>query len=435
MDESPRPAAVSSKPAPVSWVRALAAVHERPLAQREEFLHPPRWFVAALLVSLAVDTAALWTLTPRDILPVAALMTVYALTTLIPPVSGPYGYIRIPHVVFVITLCLLWPPPYVLIAAAFGTLAPVVLLRLYDFWRGMLNSFLWAYPALLASLAGHLVLRAVPDPFLGFTAASIATLVAYLSFNFAALPLYRRLRYGDPFFATWWRRVRENPAAEVLAAPPPILLGVVAQSLGHHRWLDVGLTALAAVTMPASRAQLVLYLQSRRTVGEIVDALMMALERAVPGARAHAERVAAIVEAAGRRLNVPEGVLEQWRLAALLHDIGLIDSRSRSAAPPVHAALGGQILSSYPDRIVPAMVTLHHAPWSQTPASLPRLHALGARVLSAAEHYDEGRTGLAPGTSDGGLDQLTGRLETGRDPQAAAAVSGAIRDLARSETA
>ena len=376
-----------------SWIRILVALHQRPRFQPREFLNVPAWLRGALIASCLIDVYALTRLAPRDLDVVAALVAVYAATTLIPPVAGRSGYIRVPHVAFVVTLCLLWSPWVTLVAVAYGTLIPVLGLRLYEPWGALFNGVIWAYPAAAASAIGHMVLRTLPDPLVGVTAATIAILCVYLSSNFAGLPLYRRLRYGDPFFAAWWRRLKENPLAEALAVPPPILLGAIALGLGHRRWIDVALTALAAVTMPAGRAQLAFYLESQRTMTDLMQALMVALERTVPGAQVHAKRVAELVSETGQRLRVSPATLEQWRLAALLHDIGLIDSGSRAASPASHAVVGGRILVSYPDAMVGDMVREHHTRWSAVSPQLRGTAALGAHVLAAAESYDELRYG------------------------------------------
>lgn len=376
-----------------SWVRTLVALHRRPRFHPQEFLNVPAWLRGALIASCLVDVYALTRLAPQDLAVAGALVAVYAVTTLIPPVAGRTGYIRIPNVAFVVTLCLLWSPWITLVAVAFGTLIPILGLRLYEPWRAVFNSVIWAYPAAAASAVGHIVLRPLPDPLVGATVATIAILCVYLSTNFAGLPLYRRLRYGDPFFAAWWRRLKENPLAEALAVPPPILLGAIGLGLGHRPGIEVALTALAAVTMPAGRAQLALYLESQRTMTDIVQALMVALERTVPGTHAHAKRVAVLVDETGQRMRVSPATLEQWRLAALLHDIGLIDSGSRAASPAAHAIVGGRILASYPDAMVGDMVREHHTRWSVVSSRLPGMAALGARVLAAAESYDELRYG------------------------------------------
>lgn len=374
-------------------MRTIVELNIRAPDERDEFRNPPLWLRRILVASLVVDLYVLTRLAIHDIPAVTALTVVYGLTMLVPPVPSPLGMIRTPRVAFLVTLMLLWSPLHTLIAIAFGTLLAVSVFRLYESWRALINTVWWAYPAVLASAAGHAILGAIPGRLVGLTVASLAVLVLYLLANFALLALYRRLRHGDPFFSYWWSCLTENPLSQVLAAPVPILLGAIALGLGRGPWMALLLTILSAVTMPAVRAQLAVFLASQRTVQDIVRALMIALERTVPGAQAHAQRVSALVGEAGRRLRVPAGMLESWRTAALLHDIGLIDADSRAAPPSGHAVVGARILASYPDAVVADIVREHHTPWSAVTPTLRGNVALGARVLAAAECYDEQRYG------------------------------------------
>ena len=374
-------------------MRTIIRLNTRPPDEREEFRNPPPWLRNSLLVSLAFDLYALTRLAPRDIPIVATLTVVYALTMLVPPVASPFGYIRTPRVAFIVTLILLWSPLHVLVAVVYGTLLAVLIFRLYEPWRALANTVFWAYPAALAGVAGHEVLRAVRDPLLGIAAAVFTILTIYLATNFALTSLHRHLRRGVPFLQYWWRTFTENPLSQLLAAPVPILLGAIDYGLGHRAGTLLLLTGLSAVTMPAARAQLAVFLASQRTAQDIVRALMIALERVVPGAQAHAQRVSDLVGETGRHLRVSGTTLESWRTAGLLHDIGLIDAGSRGASPVSHAIVGARILDSYPDPMVADMVREHHTPWSAVPPRLRSAIVLGARVLAAAESYDELRYG------------------------------------------
>lgn len=395
----PRPASIVSPSGAFlmvrSWMRTIVELNTRPGDERDEFRYPPAWLRCVLLLGLALDLYALTRLAARDIPVVAALTVVYILTMLVPPVSSPLGYIRTPRVAFIVTLILLWPPSHVLLVVAFGTLLSVLLFRLYEPWRALINTVHWAYPAAAASVVGHAILQLVPGRLIGLTAATFAILFVYLAMNFASVALYRHVRRGDPFLSYWWRTFTENPLAQVLGAPLPILLGSIALGVGRDRWMALLLTALSALTMPAGRAQLAQFLASQRTMQDIVRALMIALERTVPGAHAHAQRVSDLVGEVGRRLRIPAATLESWCTAALLHDIGLIDADSRAESPMSHAIVGARILASYPDAIVADMVREHHTPWSAVTPRLRGTVALGARVLAAAEYYDEFRYGTS----------------------------------------
>mgnify|MGYP001237920171 CR=1 FL=1 len=376
-----------------NWMRTIVEMNVRAPDERNEFREPPVWLRGTLLASFAGYLYALTKLAAYDVPAVTALTVVYGLTMLVPPVPSPLGMIRTPRVAFLVTLMLLWSPIDTLIAIAFGTLLAVLAFRLYEPWRALVNTVWWAYPAALASAVGHVILRAIPGRLAGLTVASLVILIVYLLANFALLALYRRLRHREPFFSYWWSCLTENPLSQVLAAPVPILLGTIAFGVGRGPWMVLLLTSLSAVTMPAVRAQLAVFLASQRTVQDIVRALMIALERSVPDAHAHAQRVSVLVEEVGRRMRVPAATLEQWRTAALLHDIGLIDAGSRTASPMSHAIAGARILASYPDTMVADMVREHHTPWSAVTPRLRGTAALGARVLAAVECYDELRYG------------------------------------------
>jgi putative nucleotidyltransferase with HDIG domain len=376
-----------------NWMRTIILLNTRPPDERQDLLNPPGWLRTALLVSLVLDIFALTKLTTRDLPIIAALTVIYILTMLVPPVASPHGLIRTPRVAYLVTLMLFWSPLQVLVTVAYGTLLAVIIFRLYEPSRALLNTIFWAYPAALASFVAQVVVRRISDPLLGLVAAVCAILVAYLATNFAATSLYRHLLRGEPFWQYWWRTFTENPLSQLLAAPVPILLGAVAHGLGQRSGTLLFLTAVSAFTMPAGRAQLAIFLASQRTVRDIVRALMIALERVVPGAQAHAERVSELVGATGRRLRVSANTLESWRIAGLLHDIGLIDAGSRRASAVSHAIVGARILDSYPDSMVADMVREHHTPWSAIPPRLRSGVALGARVLAAAEVYDELRYG------------------------------------------
>lgn len=376
------------------WTRTIVEMNVRAPGERNEFVDPPPWLRRTLAASFVIDVAALTRLSLHDVPVVAGLTAVYGLTMLVPPVPSPLGMIRTPRVAFLVTLMLLWSPLHTLIAIAFGTLLAVAVFRLYEPWRALINTFWWAYPAALGSAVAHALLEAIPGRLVGITVASLAILVVYLLANFGLIALYRHLRHGEPFFAYWWSCLNENPLSQILAVPVPILLGTIAIGSGSGPWLALFLTLLSAVTIPAVRAQLAVFLASQRTVQDIVRALMIGLERAVPGAHEHAQRVSALVDEVGRGMRVPAATLESWRMAALLHDIGLIDADSRAAPPVSHAIVGARILVSYPDAIVAEMVREHHTPWSAITPRLKGAAALGARVLAAAECYDEVRHGV-----------------------------------------
>lgn len=408
------------------WFGGIVALHERSPAEREELRRLPASVRAYLIVSCLIDLYALTRLAPRDVPAVTALTVVNALTILVPPIASPLGHVHIPRLAFTATIALLWPPLHAFIGVAFGILLAVFVFRLYEPWRAILNTVNSAYPVALASIAGHAVFRAIPDPLVGLTAASVAVVVVFWTMNYAALALSRHFRFGGSFFGYWWRSVTEDPVGQLLSAPLPIFLGAIAYGLGSGPWALVLLTALAALMIPTERAQRTLYFASLRTTGDVVRALMLALERTVPGAQAHAERVSALVAETGRRLRVSARALEAWRQAGLLHDVGLIENLGPAAPPTVQAAVAARILASHPDPVVADIVCAHHTSWPRSPLKERRTAILGARVLAAAERYDELRYGTAGipglGTHAATVEALRPLIGGDLDPAATAAV-------------
>lgn len=408
------------------WLGGIVALHERSPAEREELRRLPPALRGFLVASCVVDLYALTRVAPRDVPAVAALVAVYALVTLVPPIVGPFGRVLFPRLALTATIALLWSPLHTLIGVAFGTLVGVLAFRLYEPWRAVLNTIYWAYPAALASIAGQALFRAIPDPLLALTAASVAIVVVYWATNNGVVALSHHFRYGVPFFQDWWSGVKDDPVGQILSAPLSIFLGAIALGLGSRTWVLLFLTALAALTIPSARAQGLLYFASQRTTSDIVRALMLALERAVPGAQAHAERVSALVAETGRRLRVPARILEVWSFAALLHDIGLIEPRGRTTPPATHAAVGARILASQPDTTAADIVREHHTSWSHGPLKGSPAAVLGARVLAAAEKYDELRYGTVDtpglGTHAATVEALRPLIGSELDPAVTAVV-------------
>jgi putative nucleotidyltransferase with HDIG domain len=371
----------------------IIAQHARSAAEQEDLRHWPPVVRGGLIIGCMGSAYACTKVAPADVPAVSGLTLVYALTMLVPPITSPWGQIRLPRLAFCATIAMLWSPLHTLVGITAGTLLGVLAFRLYEPWRAMMNCVLWAYPTALASLAGHEALGRITDPLLGLTAAGLTIVIVYWATNYAAIALWRRLANGEPFFRYWWRSVSEDPLGQMLSAPLPIFLGAIGHGLGSPPAVLVILTGLSALMMPTERAQRTLYFASQRTTTDIVRALMLALERLNPGARAHAERVSELVAAAGRALGMRAHTVEVWRHAGLLHDVGLIDADSRAGPPGMHAVVGAKILASHPDPMVADIVREHHKPWFRGSSRMERSALLGARALAAAEAYDELRYG------------------------------------------
>ena len=419
-------------------VVALLALSHRPADECEPFHTLPVRLRVLVVITLLLDIVV----GPLPLLHhgvfVGLSATVFALTLLIPMVRTASGQYRVPHLAFITTIALLWPASDAVAVIVLGTVLGVLVFRLYEPWRAVLHTLFWAYPAGLASAAGHRVAFLIPDALLGLVAATLTIIVVYRIASYAMHSVYRGLRFGDSFFKTWVRTVIENPTSQLLSGPLPILLGAIAMGMHHQPWTLFLLTGVAGLTMPLARTETVLYVASQRSISDLVQAMTVALEPVVPGSQAHAERVSRLTVEAGRRLRVPNAALETFAVAARLHDIGLIDAASRTGSPTAHAVVGAHILAPYPDAILPEMVGHHHTPWRQLPR-MTRTASIGARILAAAECYDEARYGRdhnQPPASDAAVTaKLAPLMDSYLDPVVAMAVFHAAAEVDRPEPA
>ena len=119
--------------------------------------------------------------------------------------------------------------------------------------------------------------------------------------------------------------------------------------MGTVAWKLV-LTALPAVTLPFARQELAYYFRSQQMLDEIVEAVVRALEGVDPHSRAHGDRVSAIAFETGRRLRMSARELLALRLAARLHDVGLLAGEETPAMEEQLADISSRILTRFPIR-------------------------------------------------------------------------------------
>jgi response regulator RpfG family c-di-GMP phosphodiesterase len=212
---------------------------------------------------------------------------------------------------------------------------------------------------------------------------------------------YRSLRFGNAFFADWGLNVIANWPSQLLSAPLAIVAAIVAARTGTVAWRLV-LTALPAVTLPFARQELAYYFRSQQMLDEIVEAVVRALEGVEPHARVHGDRVSTIAVATGRRLRMSGRELLGLRLAARLHDVGLLAVEGVPSREDQLAAISGRILERFPDPMIAEIVRARQERWDgkggpdhKSGAVIP----LGARILAAADVYDCALEGLQPFTA------------------------------------
>jgi len=124
-----------------------------------------------------------------------------------------------------------------------------------------------------------------------------------------------------------------------------------------------------------------LYLRIRRAYGDTIEALAHAAELDRPQDAGHAQRVADLAIAVGRRMALSSHELEHVRYAALLHDLGRI-GHSDDEDEAAHAARGAEIVEGIPflEPISPLIAHHHSLDAPGTP--------LGAAIVGVCSRYD-----------------------------------------------
>lgn len=364
-----------SPPRPV-----LVAFRALPLASR---LYVPSlvlvWIVAVLRL-------------PGGSVPITAgLILSFALTGLVGTIVRPTGGRSVPNLVLILTCTVLWAPKDVLIGVGAGVMLGF-LFHGMEPWRAVMNGCLQALPA---AVAASLARALVPLSFWGFeavTTAAIAAMVVYRVLNEGLLALHLRFFLRRPFLRSWGDGALRNIPSQLLSTPVPILAPFVVARLGGSAAAGLGVTAAAAALIPLARQELASYAEAQRTYEELVGAITQALDLGAPGTRGHTDRVVALALSAGRHLRVRPRHLESLRMAARLHDIGVLPAMRGLNAPLDQLDAVGRILATFPDRSVVDIVRCHYRLLAATNGqALPvssRTTLIAAYLLTAAHLYD-----------------------------------------------
>ncbi|SES37416.1 HD domain-containing protein [Streptomyces sp. yr375] len=196
----------------------------------------------------------------------------------------------------------------------------------------------------------------------------------------------------------------------------------------------VGLWALPVFSVPLLLTQLSLrrYAAVRATYRQTIASLARATEIAGYTPAGHARRVAALSQAVGRDLGLPEAERAVLEYAALMHDIGqlsLVDPVPAGATAGLPAAeqrrialLGGAVVrQTGAGAQVAAVVERQADPYPEQPVA--------ARIVRVVNAYEEKVQGAGPGGPLTALEEL--RLGTGGE-YAPEVVEALARVLSRS---
>jgi hypothetical protein len=368
----------------------------------EPFREFPRKARVALVIGVLLYLiGAVWAVHDSRPLAVSGLAAIFTGAGLVKGIRNPSGGTNVPLLGLWIVAALLWRPSEVWFGLGVGSFIGLLIFWRTELWRAALNMVLWGPPAAAAALVAQMILARNP---LGLLAPLIAGVLAVVTFRILNMGLfagYRSLRFGHPFFADWGLNVIANWPSQLLSAPLAIVAAILAARTGTVAWRLV-LTALPAVTLPFARQELVYYFRSQQMLDEIVEAVVRALEGVEPHARVHGDRVSAIAVETGRRLRMSARELLALRLAARLHDVGLLAVQGTPSMEDQLAAISGRILERFPDPMIAEIVRARQERWDgkggpdqKSGAAIP----LGARILATAEVYDCALEGLHPFTA------------------------------------
>jgi hypothetical protein len=359
---------------------------------------PPAVQQFNIVLPLLFLATATWAVTHSTPAVVVCLSTIFALTYLVEPTPNPSGGRIFPNNSVKIVAALLWSPSEVLLGIGIGSFLGLILFRGYEVWRAGGNGAGWGLSAGVATLVAHLVIPRGTPSLANLGVAAVLAVATNRITNEGIFSVYRSKRFGHPFLATWMQNIFDQWPSQLFAAPIGVALAAIGVHLASTSW-GLALTAVSAIALPIPRQELAYYHRSQQILTEIVEAVVRTLEGMDPEARAHGDRVSALTVAVGRRLGMSEQQLRALALAARLHDVGMLAGSKGESAQDHHAAVGGRILSRFPDPLIAAIVRAHHERWDGK--GLPdHLHGtvipLGARILAAVEIYDSSVAGLPP---------------------------------------
>jgi len=377
---------------PSDWIEATPAY---PLFHN--LSRPIQWYLLFLVAAYILCARALPPGRPEV---VVALIAIFAGAAVVQPVPRYVEGIMVPNVPLVLIAALLWTPQEVLLGAGIGTLLGLALLRKSEIWHATLNGALSSLPAAAAAaVVGPVVPRGtVGEAALPLIAAALIAIAVVVMVHSVLSVWYLSLQSRRPFLHDWLHHLVRNPANQLIATPLAVVLAAASASVSGEA-VGVVLTAACALALPLARQELAYYHQSQEMLEEIVEAIVRVLDRVMPGAREHSERVSSIAVETGRRLGLSEQSLVTLRLAARLHDVGILTESNVTGEAGPRVNPGNTLIAKIPNRMIAAVIQAHHQRWVDREGHRPHrrtLVSLAGSILAAAELYDSARSGISP---------------------------------------
>lgn len=365
-------------------------------------------YIATLAALTAILTGWAWELSDRSGLSLVRLAVLTALgvlgVTLRERDIGPHLGVSLGTVVLAAALPLVGVGAVLVgfVSYACDTRRQLIRTRAFN---ATMTALLGAVGALLyLGLGGRPVDESLDaDPLQILLHVGIPLVVAYAAMTFSNVLLYAgmsSLVRGTLIVDTAWQALRSLGLAYVGHVIIAFLFAVL--------WGPVDLGPLSAVfvlgPLVAAHWSIGREALARREHEETVATFVAALEEADPGSVGHSARVADLADLMAPHLGIRAQAAQDLRYAALLHDIGLVTTRSQLAsdvapdevahlsALSVHPESGVRVLSGldFLGDALPA-IAHHHERWDGRgyPAGLAHEDIpLAARVIAVADAYD-----------------------------------------------
>lgn len=355
--------------------------------------------LAAVSLLWVLLTSVHWKAWPELLM----LMTLITVASMFPVPNPRGGYITPTQTLMYVLLSVQTPGAALLVAGSAYAIGHAITRRWVP-WRAIYNGSQMGLSVALASLVFHLAGGSPQKP--GIVSLLLplimASFVHQISNNFFVASFSSRLR-GVPLLATWFDELKDFLWSNLLTVPAAALLSILYVSV------HPAMVLFFLASLPVQRWALELYLQQRRIYDQAIDSLVVAIDANFPQGAGHSRRVALIAATMARRMRLPDLEVEMIRLAALVHDVGMIgleeflqpDSLSPSLPARLreHVTIGAEVAKEFPQQEVGEIVLYHHEHYdgSGYPRGLKGGQIpLGARIVAVAETFDSMVSGGLP---------------------------------------
>jgi putative nucleotidyltransferase with HDIG domain len=368
-------------------------------------------FLAAVLVAATAEWSQLRVLSNEDLLGLA-VFTILAILAAITGFDFSVGRHSVGSRISFVPIfaaALLFPPAAVMALAAVSEAAGEAKKGPFKAWRAAVNisqASLAYYAAALVytSFSGHLNVAGVESFKFSFP-AFLLLVVTFFGLNYLFVSTFFALREGESLFRIMAKAVGPkggNLWYDILASPIAVITALLYSAPGLGVWgLLVVLLPLLLVRY-SYKSKIELQAANR----DLLTVLIKAIETRDPYTSGHSVRVSQMARAIAEDMGLPSRLIEKVETAALLHDIGKIESlyaeiiskdtsltERERAVIKTHATKGAELLENLTsfDAVIVQGVRHHHERYDGTgyPHGLTgKAIPVAARIIMMCDSID-----------------------------------------------